>query len=102
MSGEGDRTQRGGRSQADGSGRPRVLTINGGSSSLKFAVFAAAGPIGPLLSGRVERVGSAGSRLVVRDADGVRGEDRAVEAPDPSAAAGLVIDLVGRRTGLGA
>src|SRR4051812_25580650 len=90
------------RPQAEGSGRPCVLTINGGSSSLKFAVFEAADPIERLLSGRVERVGSEGSRLVVRDADGVRCEDRAVEATDQAAAAGPVVEPVGRRTGLAA
>ena len=42
---------------AGGSQRPCILTINGGSSSLKFAVFAAADPIERVLSGRVERVG---------------------------------------------
>ena len=53
---------------AGGTPRPYVLTINGGSSSLKFAVFAAADPIERVLSGRVERVGRGESRLVVSDA----------------------------------
>ena len=87
---------------AGGSRRPCILTINGGSSSLKFAVFAAAGPIERVLSGRVERVGRGGSRLIVGDADGGRREDRAVEAPDQAAAAGLVIERVEREPGLAA
>ena len=92
----------GGPLPAEGPHRPCVLTINGGSSSLKFAVFAAADPIERVLSGRVERVGLGGSRLVVSDADGRRREDRAVEAPDQAAAAGLVIEQVGRDPGLAA
>ena len=32
---------------------PYVLTINGGSSSLKFAVFAAADPLKRIFAGRV-------------------------------------------------
>ena len=81
---------------AGGSPRPYILTINGGSSSLKFAVFGAAEPIERVLSGRVERVGLGESRLIVNDADGRRREDRAVEAPDQAAAAGLVIERVGQ------
>jgi hypothetical protein len=53
--------------------RPSILTINGGSSSLKFAVFAAAGPIERVLSGRVERVGHEESRLILSDGGGRRG-----------------------------
>jgi acetate kinase len=108
MSGQGGPTHPDGsvgdRRPAAGARRPCVLTINGGSSSLKFAVFAADGPIERLLSGRVERVGRGGSRLIVRDADpdGVGCEDRAVDAPDQAAAAGLVVEQVGRRTGLAA
>ena len=68
-----------------------VLTINGGSSSLKFAAFALAGPPRRLFQGRVERVGQTGSRLVATGANGTRWEDARVEAPDQTAAARLVI-----------
>src|SRR5690242_1155081 len=81
--------------------RPLVLTINGGSSSLKFAVFRA-GPIERWLSGRVERIGLAVARLVVRDGEGRRIEDRPVDAPDQASAAELVIDRLGRDPGIGA
>jgi acetate kinase len=73
-----------------------ILTINGGSSSLKFAVFALADPSKRLYSGRVERVGRKGSRLVATWADGGRPEDAEVEAPEQSAAAQLVIDRLRR------
>src|SRR4051812_35218561 len=76
--------------------RPYVLTINGGSSSLKFAVFAAVGSIERVFSGRVERIGHEGSRLFVSEADGFHREDCPVDAPDQAAAAGLVIDRVAR------
>ena len=42
-----------------------ILTINGGSSSLKFAVFAPSDPPQRLLHGRVERVGGSDARLTV-------------------------------------
>jgi acetate kinase len=88
--------------RAEGKHSRCILTINGGSSSLKFAVFAAAGPIERVLSGRVERVGLGESRLIVSDGGGRRCEDCAVEAPDQAAAAGLVIERVARDPGLAA
>ena len=91
----------GGPPEAGGSRRPCVLTINGGSSSLKFAVFAASESLDRVLTGRVERVGQGESRLVVSAADGGRREDRAVAAPDQAAAAGLVIEEIERGLGLG-
>ena len=81
--------------------RPHILTVNGGSSSLKFAVFRA-GPLERILAGRVERVGAAGARLVVGDSRGRRGEDRPVDAPNQAEAAGLVIERVDQDLGLGA
>jgi hypothetical protein len=85
-------------------GLPRnsILTINGGSSSLKFAVFAAAVPMERVLSGRVERVGLGESRLILSGGGGRRCEDCAVEAPDQAAAARLVIERVARDPGLAA
>ena len=79
--------------------RTCILTINGGSSSLKFALFAMADRPTRLLSGRVERIGMPASRLVVADADG-RQQDSAVEAPDQAKAVNLLIELLGYIVGL--
>ena len=49
----------------------------------------------------MERVGQGQSRLVVSAGDGGRREDRAVAAPDQTAAAGLVIEEIERGLGLG-
>jgi len=46
-----------------------ILTINGGSSSIKFAVFDAASTDKRLLSGAVDRIGAPGARLSVKYAD---------------------------------
>ena len=106
MSDEGDRTHHrglaGGPLPAGGSPRLYVLTINGGSSSLKFAVFAVNDPMERVLSGRVERVGLGESRLILSDGGGRRCEDCAVEAPDQAAAAGLVIEQIEKNPGLAA
>ena len=83
-----------------GPARRHVLTVNGGSSSLKFAVFAADGPLARVRSGCVERIGRAGSRLILRNAAGARFEDGAIEVPDHTAAARLVLDRLGHDPGL--
>jgi acetate kinase len=44
----------------------RILTINGGSSSIRFAVFKIGAPSSRILDGKVERIGSADSSLTVR------------------------------------
>ena len=36
---------------------PRILTINGGSSSIKFALFEGGDPLRRILEGSVERIG---------------------------------------------
>jgi acetate kinase len=77
-----------------------ILAINGGSSSLKFAVFALADPARRQFSGRVERIGRGEARLVVTGADGARREDASVEAPDQAAAARLVIARLEQALGL--
>jgi acetate kinase len=78
------------------------LTINGGSSSLKIAVFVADGTLAKVVSGRVERIGRAGSRLILRDSSGALREETPIEVPDQAAAADLVLDRLGRDPGLDA
>jgi acetate kinase len=85
---------------ADGALPSYVLTINGGSSSLKFGVFGTIDPIERVLSGRVERVGLGGSRLIINAGDGRRLEECAVEAPDQAAAASLLLERFAIDSGL--
>jgi acetate kinase len=75
-----------------------ILTINGGSSSLKFAMFATADPPQRMASGRVERVGQGDARLLIEATDGSGSEDRRVDAPNQAAAAALVIDWLARKS----
>jgi acetate kinase len=81
-------------------GRSCILTINSGSSSLKFALFEPRVRPARLLSGRIERIGMPGSRLIVTGADGSQEEDTAVAAPDQPAAVGLLIELLEYLVGL--
>jgi len=80
--------------------RSSILTINGGSSSLKFAVFAHAERPERLLFGRVERIGMPGSRLVMVDTKCCQEEDTEVGAPDQAAAIRLLIQRLGSLVGL--
>lgn len=79
-----------------------VLTINAGSSSLKFALFRAAASPARLVSGRIERIGSRGSALTVTAPSTGATERREVEAPDHAACVSLVSELVEARERPGA
>src|SRR5580693_7800481 len=78
----------------------RILTINIGSSSLKFALFAPDSRPRRLLSGQVERIGTADSHLVVSAAGCDQAVDIKVEVPDQAAAVALLMDRIGRVAGL--
>jgi acetate kinase len=82
-------------------GRDRILTINGGSSSLKFALYERIDPSARLLSGRVDRIGLADARWVLAGSDSHRQEDRPVDAPDQKAAVRLLIDWLEHAVGFG-
>ncbi len=84
---------------AGSSERSRILTINGGSSSLKFALFERTDPSAQLLSGRVDRIGLEDARWVMAQTDGGRKENRPVDAPDQKAAVRLLIDWLERAVG---
>ena len=62
--------------------RQQLLTVNGGSSSIKFALFEAGEPPRRILSGLVERIGLADAQLHVQESAGEGSCDRSIEAPD--------------------
>jgi acetate kinase len=72
----------------------RVLCLNSGSSSLKFALYDGAGGDAPIATGVVERIGMPGGRLVVRDADGRATAETAGAFGGPGAAVHAVLDAV--------
>ena len=47
-----------------------VLTINGGSSSIRFAVYEAGEPLRRRLVGKVDRIGLSGTTFSFNDASG--------------------------------
>jgi acetate kinase len=81
--------------------RSCILTINGGSSSLKFALFERASGE-RLLSGRVERIGSSEARMAATAPGGGNVERSPIDVPDPAAAGAMVLDWLQEVVGLSA
>jgi len=68
---------------------PHILTINGGSSSIKFALFEAGDTLRRILEGGIERIGLPEATLRVKSPDPANLADnlsRPVTAPDHTAA----------------
>jgi len=78
---------------------PRILTINGGSSSIKFAVFEVGGPLRRVLEGAIERIGSSEAALRVKGVNPADHVSRPVTAPDRAAAVGALMDWIEERSG---
>lgn len=76
---------------------PRILTINGGSSSIKFTLFKAGDSLRRILEGRVERIGLPGALFVVKGSDSADNFSREVAAPDHTAAVKLLMDWLEER-----
>jgi len=87
------------RAESEPTERPYILTINGGSSSLKFALFALTDGLERLLSGRIERIGMPGAKLIVAEA-GREQEDIDVVLADQAAAVDLLIERLGHLNAL--
>ncbi|HWG46066.1 MAG TPA: acetate/propionate family kinase [Gemmataceae bacterium] len=68
----------------------RILTINGGSSSIKFALYAAGEPPRRLLSGLIERVGQAEAGLIAKDDKGTSQRHPFAAADHAQAGAALI------------
>ena len=62
-----------------------ILTINAGSSSIKFALFPLASPVSPCaeVSGQIDGIGTGETRLVAKDRHGAK--DHAGRPRDPRA-----------------
>src|SRR5215469_11758120 len=58
-----------------------ILTINGGSSSIKFAFFET-GSLQRTVAGRVEGIGLAEGRFEVKDSNGTDNFSRSITMPD--------------------
>jgi acetate kinase len=78
---------------------PRILTINGGSSSIKFALFEAADPLRRILEGSIERIGLPEATMRVKGSSQADNFSRLLAAPDHTAAVGVLMDWIEQRLG---
>jgi acetate kinase len=77
---------------------PRILTINGGSSSIKFAVFETGDALRRILEGGVERIGLSEATFMVKDLNQTDNFSRLVAAPDHTVAVGILMDWIEERS----
>jgi acetate kinase len=83
---------------------PRILTINGGSSSIKLALFEVGGSLGqvslrPILNGAIERIGLPEATFRVKGVKPADNLSRSVTAPDHAAAVSVLMDWIEERGG---
>jgi acetate kinase len=71
---------------------PRILTINGGSSSIKFALYHVEEPLKRGLYGKVDRIGLSGTNLTFTDPTRKQPQSRNLTATDHTTAAIVLID----------
>ena len=75
-----------------------VLTINGGSSSIKFALYECTGALRRILVGGIERIGSAQATLQVSGVDAGDHQSHPVVASDHGAAVTALMDWIAARS----
>ena len=76
-----------------------ILTINGGSSSIKFAMYEDGESLKRRLYGTVDRIGSPSANLTFHDIVGNLQDSRGIEAPDHGSAAVFLIDWLEEEAG---
>ncbi len=76
-----------------------VLTINGGSSSIKFALFQVGEPLERGLSGKVDRIGLIGTNLTFNDPSRKQQHSRNCTVAKHKSAANLLIDWLEKQNG---
>lgn len=78
---------------------PRILTLNGGSSSIKFALFEVGDALRRLLAGEIERIGLPEATLRVRGPNQADNFSRRVPAPNHMVAVGALLDWLEEHDG---
>jgi len=74
------------------SDKPYILTINGGSSSIRFALYRVEEPLKKALSGKIDRIGLDGTNLTFHDAAKDKRGNLKLSASDHKSAATFLID----------
>jgi acetate kinase len=69
-----------------------LLTINGGSSSIRFALYDEGEPLRLLLDGKVDRVGLSGTNLTFRDSTEQLQDSRVIDLADRGSPVAFLLD----------
>jgi acetate kinase len=77
---------------------PSILTINGGSSSIKFALYQDSEPLKRGLHGKIERIGLSGTTLTFDDPTTNQRGSRGLAASDHKSAATFLMDWLQEQT----
>ena len=77
-----------------------ILTINGGSSSIKFALFEAGGSLRRILAGGIDGIGLPEATLRVKGLNQTDNFSRPMKAPNHTVAVGALMDWIDERCGL--
>jgi acetate kinase len=80
-------------------GSPHILTINGGSSSIKLALFEAGDSLQRILEGGIERIGTSEAIFRVKGSDQADSFSHSLTAPDHTVAVAALMDWIEERGG---
>ena len=79
---------------------PSILTINGGSSSIKFVLYETGEPLKRTLHGKIDRIGLSGTNLAYHDRTGKPQDSHSIAASDHRSAAKSLIDWLEEQNNL--
>ena len=79
-----------------------ILTINGGSSSIRFVLYQIDEPLERRLQGKIDRIGLPGANLTFNDPTGNQSDRRSIAASDHRSAANFLIDWLEEQIGFAA
>lgn len=78
--------------------RPRILTINGGSSSIRFSLYQAGESLERTLSGKIDRIGLDGTTLTFNNSASNQHGSRILSASDHKSATIFLIEWLEKQT----
>jgi acetate kinase len=76
---------------------PKILSVNGGSSSIRFALYSAGPPLRRILDGKVDRVGLPGTHLSFNDHRAAKSGTRRIPGGGHATAVSFLIDWLGKQ-----
>ena len=79
---------------------PRILTINGGSSSIRFALFQTGDELKRMLHGKVDRIGLSGTTMTFSDPAGNQPGSQQLPIRDQKRVSQFLVDWLQERTTL--